>query len=89
MEVNEKRTGSLKFDEFISFSVKCFNFVCFNPMIIQKAVTKREKLWKIIRNAYLWLVVVNFAYSRFGMYTALIINGVFSYSKTVTSSAPN
>lgn len=89
MEVIEKRTDPLKFDEFINSTVKCLNVVCFNPMNLQKAVTKREKLWRILRIAYFWLVVINYVYSIFGMFAALFMSGVSPDMETVTSTVPN
>lgn len=42
----------------------------------EKPTTRREKLLKILRNAYFWLVVGNFAYSFFGMYTAFVLTAI-------------
>ncbi|CAO1427943.1 unnamed protein product [Diamesa hyperborea] len=70
--------------------MKCFNYVCFDPMYKENnAETKREKIWRILRNIYLWLIVVNFGYSIFGMLIAITLTAIRLDMKIVTSTAPN
>ncbi|CAO1422834.1 unnamed protein product [Diamesa serratosioi] len=53
------------------------------------AETKREKFWRILRDSYFWLFIVNFVYFTIGMNTALIIIAMSYDMEMVTSKAPN
>lgn len=90
MEVIKKRTGSFKFVEFINYSEKCLKYVCFDPMYQKNnAETKREKLWRIIRNTYFCLVVVNFGYTTSTMLIAMILKMISHDLNTFAKITPN
>lgn len=90
MEVIKKRTGSSKFDEFINYSVKCSKYVCFDPMYqINNSETKREKRWRILRNTYFWIFVVNVGYSTSTMFIAMILTMIRYDLDTFAKTTPN